>query len=78
MDTIRVICQGSSWPRVSLAQWLTNFLPDPAAPGSFPSIPIIFSEENIVDVAEANQQRCSQESGLKMLNEPIKYRLVTT
>ena len=42
----------------SIAQWLTYLLPDPAAPGLNPSIPEIFSEEKIVNVAEVNQRRC--------------------
>ena len=37
--------------------------PDPAAVGLNPSTPKFFSEEKIVDVAEANQLRCLQEIG---------------
>ena len=36
-----------------MSQWIAYLLPDPAAPGSIPSVP---------DVAEGNQQRCSEES----------------
>ena len=38
----------------SIAQWQAYLLPDPAAMGSIPIIPEIFSEERIVDVAEVN------------------------
>ena len=41
----------------SIAQWLANFLLGPAAIGLIPSIPEIFSQETIVDVAEVNQLR---------------------
>ena len=34
-----------------------------AAPGSIPSIPATFSEEDIVDVADVNQWHCIEESG---------------
>ena len=37
-------------------------LSDPAAPGSIPSIPKVFCEENIIDVAEVNQRHCLEES----------------
>ena len=37
--------------------------PDPAAPGLNPSVPEIFSEKKIIDVAEVNQQRWLEESG---------------
>ena len=47
----------------SIAQWLAHLLPDPAALGLMPSIPKICSEGKIVDVAEVNQWRCSEESG---------------
>ena len=43
-------------------------LPDPAAPGLIPSIPQNFTEENIVNVAEVNQQRCIEESGQRLEN----------
>ena len=36
---------------------------DPGAPGLIPSVPKIFSEEKIVDVAEVNQRHCLEESG---------------
>ena len=39
----------------SIAQWLAYLLPEPAAQGSIPIIPEIFSEEKNVDVAEVNQ-----------------------
>ena len=35
----------------SIAQWLPYLLLDQASPGSIPSIPQIFSEEKIIDVA---------------------------
>ena len=38
-------------------------LPDPAAPVSIPSIPKMFLEGKIVDVAENKQRRCLKESG---------------
>ena len=44
----------------SIAQFLVYLLPDPAAPGSFPSKKI--SEEKIIDVAEVNQWRWVEES----------------
>ena len=37
--------------------------PDPTAPGLNPSVPEIFSEEKIIDVAEVNQRRRLEESG---------------
>ena len=40
---------------LSIAQWLADLLPDPAAPGLIPSIPKSFSREKIVDIAEVNQ-----------------------
>ena len=44
-----------------------------------PSFPKNISEENIVDVAEVNQQGCLEESGLKILIllEVIKISLLT-
>ena len=36
--------------------------------GSIPSVPKKFSEEKIVDVAEVNQWRCLEESGLWLEN----------
>ena len=47
----------------NIAQWLTQLLPDPAAPGSIPCIPEIISEENIIKVAEVNQRQWLEESG---------------
>ena len=38
-------------------------LPDPAAPGSNPSVHEFFSEEKIMDVALVNQRRWLEESG---------------
>ena len=35
----------------------------PAPPGLFPSVPKIFPEEEIVEIAEVNQRRCLEESG---------------
>ena len=53
----------------SMAQWSAYLLPDPAAPGSNPS----------VTDAEVNQRRWLEESGqLKMLIKPIKYCLVVS
>ena len=45
-----------------MAQWLSYMLPEPAGPGSIPRVP---------DVAEVNQRRCLDDSGLKMLIEPV-------
>ena len=47
----------------SIVQWLAYLLTDPAALSLIPSNPEIFSEENIADVDEVNQQRCLEESG---------------
>ena len=55
-----------------IAQWLKDLLPDPAAPGSIPSVPQTFSEEHIVNIVEVNLWCCYNrkvESGLKMLIE---------
>ena len=42
----------SVWEKIGAeTQWLAYLLPNPAAPGSIPSIPKKFSEEKIVDVA---------------------------
>ena len=38
-------------------------LPDPATPGSLPSIPQKIPEEKIVDVAEVDRRCCLEESG---------------
>ena len=35
---------------LSIAQWMTDLLPDQCAPGLIPSIPESFSEENIAEV----------------------------
>ena len=45
----------------------------PAAPCSILSVPQIFTEENlsIIDAAEVNQRHLLEDSGLKMLMEPI-------
>ena len=51
-----------------MAQWLPYLLLDPAAPGSIPSIPKKISDEKIVIVAEVNQLRCLEESGLWLEN----------
>ena len=40
-----------------IAKWLSYLLLDPAVLGSLPSIPEIFSEERIIDVAEVNLGR---------------------
>ena len=56
----------------STAQWLAHMLTDPAAPGSIPSFPEIFSEEKIADVTEVNQWCCLEKTE-KMLMEPIEY-----
>ena len=49
--------------RSNVALWLAYLLPDPAALGSFLSIPKFFIEEKIVNVAEVNQRHCLEESG---------------
>ena len=46
-----------------LAQKLAYLLLDPAAPGSIPCGPKIFSEEKIVNITEVNQRHCLEESG---------------
>ena len=43
-------------------QWLACLLPDPASPGSLPSVDEIFSKGTIVDVAEVNQHHSLEES----------------
>ena len=48
----------------SIVQWLAYLLQEPAAPGSIPSIPEIFSEEKIVNVAEVNLRGSLEENGL--------------
>ena len=50
--------------RGSIAQRLACLLLDPAAPASIFSVLKTFSEEKIVDVAEVNQLRCLEKSGL--------------
>ena len=52
----------------SIAQWLSYLLLEPAAPGSIPSIPEIFSEEKIVNVAEVNLRGSLEENGLWIEN----------
>ena len=52
----------------SIAQWFSSLLPDPAAPGSIPSAPEIFSDEKIVTIAVVNQHNCFEESGLWLEN----------
>ena len=47
----------------SVVQWLAYLLLEPAAPGSIPSIPEIFSEEKIVNVAEVNLRGSLEENG---------------
>ena len=47
------------------------FLPSPGTPGSIPSIPKKNFRRKIVFVAEVNQWSLLEESGLKMLIEPI-------
>ena len=55
----------------SREQWLAYLLLDPDAPGLIPNIPKKFRTKEIADVAEVNQRRCLEESGLKMLIEHI-------
>ena len=45
IDRAKVYPEGGS-----IAQWLASLLPDPAAPGSIPSVPQKISEEEIVNV----------------------------
>ena len=52
----------------SIAQWLSYLLLDPSATGLIPSVPVVFSEKIIVDVAEVNQRRCLEESQLWLEN----------
>ena len=42
-----------------MSQWIAYLLPDPAAPGSIPSVP----RKKIVDIAEGNQPGCLEERG---------------
>ena len=51
-----------------MAQQLPQLLLDPADPGSIPCIPQKISDEKIVIVAEVNQLRCLEESGLWLEN----------
>ena len=51
-----------------MAQQLPYLLLDPADPGSIPCIPKKISDEKIVIVAEVNQLRCLEESGLWLEN----------
>ena len=65
----------------SIAQWLAYLLPDPATPGSIPSIRELFFREKIVNVAEVNQQRCLEyleESGLGLDNIDQSHWLVAS
>ena len=62
----------------SKAQWLSYLLPDPAATSLIPSIPDIFSEEKIVDVAEAYQRRCLEESGQWLENVDQTHLVVAS
>ena len=52
----------------SIVRWLAYLLLEPAAPGSIPSIPEIFSEEKIVNVAEVNLRGSLEENGLWIEN----------
>ena len=54
--------------RGSIAQRLVCLLLDPAAPALILSVPKTFSEEKIVNVADVNQLRCLEESGLWLEN----------
>ena len=55
---------------ISRSLWLQpSKVPDNT--GSIPSVPEIFSEEIMMDVAEVKQLCCLEESGWKMLIEPI-------
>ena len=58
---------------VSIAQWLAHLILDPAAPGSIPSAPKKFSEENKLPLLMLIKglSRRKVDSGLKMLIEPI-------
>ena len=53
-------------------------LPDPAAPGLIFSVPQNFTEENIVNVAEVNQQRCIEESGQWLENVGQTYLVLAS
>ena len=50
------------------AQWLVYLFPDPAAPNL---IPKFFTQEKSVDVVEVKRPHCLEESGLRMLINPI-------
>ena len=60
------------------AQWLGYFLTDPAALGSIPSIPKLFSEEKIVDIAEVNQLGCFVESGQLLENVDQRHLVLAS
>ena len=58
---------------MGVGEGVADLLPDLAAPGLIPSIPVIF-QGKFVDAAEVNQKRCLEESRqkcLKMFFEPI-------
>ena len=59
----------------SIVQWSAYLLPDPAVPGSIPSVPQKISDERIVDVAEVNQQ-CSLEKSGQWLENVDQTHLV--
>ena len=62
----------------SISQWLAYLLPDPAAPGSIPSIPLKFSEEKVFDIAEVNQRRWLEECGHWLENVDQTYLVVVS
>ena len=66
-------CRKRGWG--SIAQLLAYSPPYLAAPDSIPSIPVIFSEEKIVNIVEVNQQCCLEESG-QWLENVYRTRLV--
>ena len=60
-------CNLSTWPKLSICNVAVSCkglvsLQDLAAPGLLPSIPQIYPEEKVVEVAEVNQWRCFEDS----------------
>ena len=60
------------------AQGLAYLLQDPAAKGLIPSIPEVFSNKRIVNVAEVNQWRCLEESGQWLENVAQTYLVLAS
>ena len=61
-----------------IAHWLAHLPQGPAAPGSIPSNPEIWSEEKTVDVAEVNQLGCFVESGQLLENVDQRHLVLAS